>query len=207
VGEGSSRLPATPVQATLRDGTAVVARPIRPEDKALVRRGFARLSAESRYRRFMAPLTELSDEQLAFLTEVDGVDHVAWVATRADEPEEGMGVGRWVRMSEDPTVAEAALTVIDEYQGRGLGTFLVGLLAASARAAGVTMFRAYVLEENVRMRELLDELGARSEHDSPGLVRIDVPLEPEMLPDSAAGRILRAVAARALSPVAPRLIM
>jgi GNAT superfamily N-acetyltransferase len=195
------------VETVLRDGTPVLARPIRPDDKQLLRDGFERLSEESRYRRFMAPVNELGDEQLRYLTEVDGVDHVAWVAVRSDRPDEGVGVARFVRVQGEPEVAEAAVTVVDEYQGRGVGTLLLGLLAAAARSAGIRAFRAYVLEQNAPMRELLEELGGHAEHDSPGLLRLDIPISVETLPDSPAGRILRAVAARLVAPIPRRLVL
>jgi GNAT superfamily N-acetyltransferase len=183
---------------TLRDGTPVLIRPVRPDDKALLADGFARLSDESRVRRFLAPVAQLSDAMLAYLTEVDGVDHFAWVAVHGDHPDLGLGVARYVRLKDEPSVAEAAITVVDEYQGRGLGTVLLGLLAARARGNGITSFRAYVLKDNAPMLDLLEEVGASARHDSPGVLAMDVPLDPEQVPDSTAGRVLRATAARLL---------
>jgi GNAT superfamily N-acetyltransferase len=193
-GPDRSALDRARFETALRDGTLVLIRPVRPEDKALLREGLARLSEESRYRRFMAPVNQLSEEQLAYLTEVDYVNHFAWVAVKAEDPREGLGVARYVRLLEEPDVAEAAVTVLDEYQGHGLGTVLLGLLAATAREAGVRAFRAYVLEENAPMRELLEQFGARTEFDSPGVLRMDVDLDPEVLPDSPAAKILKAIA-------------
>src|SRR5207248_3667603 len=126
--------------------------------------------------------------QVRYLTEIDYRDHFAWAAVRGDRPEEGIGVARFVRLVGEPSVAEAAVTVLDEYQGRGLGTLLLGLLAVAARAAGVKAFRAYVREENEPMRELLLSLGASADFDSPGVLRLDVPLDPHLLPDSPAAR-------------------
>jgi RimJ/RimL family protein N-acetyltransferase len=186
----------------LRDGTPVLVRPVRPNDKELLRQGFDRLSPASRYRRFLAPVDELSEAELRYLTEIDYVDHFAWAAVRADRPGEGIGVARYIRLKEEPEVAEAAVTVIDEYQGKGLGTLLLALLGAAAVAAGIRTFRAYVLEGNVPMRDLLETLGARTEFDSPGVVRFDVPLDPGILPESPAGNVLRAVAQHVVGPIA-----
>src|SRR5712691_6651989 len=187
-----------PVETSLRDGTPVRVRRIRPDDKELLVEGFRRLSDESRYRRFMAPVNELSDDKLVYLTELAFVGHFAWVAVRADRAGEGLGVARYVRIDGEPEVAEAAITVIDDYQGRGLGVLLLGLLAAAAWSAGITTFRAFVLEENEPMRDLLAQFGARVAYDSPGVVRIDVPLDPALLPDSPAARVLKASAAHVL---------
>ena len=196
--------PDQTVAATLRDGTAVSIRPIRPDDKGLLVDGFNRLSEESRKRRFLAPIGGLSERTLAYLTEIDYIDHFAWIASLADDPARGIGVARYVRLKEDPAIAEAAITVVDEYHGRGLGTILLGLLAAQAREAGITAFRAYVLEDNAPVRALLDELGTEAHHESPGVLVMDTPLDPDRLPDSPAGRVFRAVA-RKILPAKVRL--
>jgi RimJ/RimL family protein N-acetyltransferase len=188
-------------ETLLRDGTPVLVRPIRPEDKELLRRGFERLSEESRYRRFMTAVTELSEEQLRYLTEINYIDHFAWAAMLRDRPDEGLGVARYVRLQDEPDVAEAAITVVDDYQGKGLGTLLLGLLAVAARAADIRAFRAWVLAENTPVIDLLEQVGAQASYDEPGVIRLDVPLDPALLPDSPAARVLRAIAERVVTPV------
>jgi GNAT superfamily N-acetyltransferase len=168
-----------------------------PQDKARLVAAFERLSPESRYRRFMAPLAELTEEQLIYLTEIDYVDHFAWAALSLDEAgTPGVGASRYVRDPDDPTVAEAAVTVVDDYQGRGLGTLLLEALGAMALENGVRRFRSYALEDNRPIRELLATLGAVSEHDSPGLIRveIDLPAHAEQVRGSPLHEVLRAVA-------------
>jgi GNAT superfamily N-acetyltransferase len=193
-----STLAIEEIRTRLRDGTLVLVRPIRPEDKSLLLDGFQRLSDESRIRRFMAPIRQLSEAQLRYLTEIDYVDHFAWVALLADQPAFGIGVGRYIRLADVPDVAEVAITVVDDYQGKGLGTLLLGILTGTARIAGITKFRAFVMEDNQTMRTLMDDLGVQPRHDAPGVLVMDVPLDPERLPDSAAGRTLKAVAAQIL---------
>jgi len=191
-----------PLTAELRDGTRVLIRPIEPEDKGLLLSGFEELSEQSRYRRFLAPVPKLTEAQLTYLTEVDHDAHEALVAVDAGQPLRGLGVARYVRLQDHPEIAEAAVTVIDAYQGRGLGTLLLALLARRAVDRGVERFRAYVLEENRPMRDLLESLGADVEHgldvrhDSPGLLRMDTPLpaDPDAVLDTPAGEVLRAVA-------------
>jgi GNAT superfamily N-acetyltransferase len=199
----SHRFAIEEVRTRLRDGTPVLNRPIRPEDKALLIDGFERLSAESRLRRFLAPVDELTATQLRYLTEIDYVNHFAWVAVLASHRDFGIGVGRYIRIADEPTVAEAAITVVDDYQGRGLAILLLAMLAATARTAGIEKFRAYVLEDNVVMRGLLEGLGLEAHHDAPGVLVIDASLDPNKLPDSAPGRALRAIAAKLL-PVQAR---
>jgi GNAT superfamily N-acetyltransferase len=195
-----ARLSVDRVETPLRDGTRVVIRPIVPGDRELIRTGFQRLSEESRLRRFLAPISKLTEGQLDYLTNVDYWDHFAWVGVRADDQGVGMGVARYVRLPAEPSVAESAVTVLDEYQRRGMGTLLLGLLAAAARTAGIDHFRAYVLEENAPMRGLLAGLGAHASFDSPGVVRVDIPLDPDLMPDSPVARAVKATAAMVIPP-------
>jgi protein lysine acetyltransferase len=137
-------------------------RPIQPYDTERLAHAFDQLSPTSRYRRFLAPVKSLSDEALRGLTHVDFVDHVAWVAELVGEPGRPFAaVGRWIRSNDDPAVAEIALTVVDAYQRRGLGTALLKLLAESALPRGVRWFEATVLGENQPMQALLRAFGAR----------------------------------------------
>ena len=184
-------------EVVLQDGTRVRLRPIVPEDKGAIRAAFERLSPESRYRRFMSPMDELSDEMLASLTEIDYVDHFAWAALAIDEPgEPGIGVARYVRLKDEPAVAEAAVTIIDEYQGRGLGTFLLDALGAVALENGIRTFSGYVLEDNRAIRDVLEQVGVRFRYDSPGLIKVevDLPARAEELRGSRAEEVLRALA-------------
>lgn len=182
---------------SLRDGTRVRLRPVVPDDKQGFRDGFDRLSTASRFQRFLSPMDDLSDEMLRYLTEIDYVDHFAWVALLPDEPgEPGVGVARYVRLRDEPHVAEAAVTVVDEWQGRGLGTLLVDALGAVARENAIRTIRGYVLQENRKMREVLEAAGARIYHDSPGLLRVEVDLaaRAEQMRGTPLGATLEALA-------------
>ena len=197
-GDVLSRLSTTRVETVLRDGTPVLCRPIGPGDRQLLQQGFDDLSAESRLRRFLVPTSMLTEHDLDHLTRLDYWDHFAWGALRADGRNEGIGVARYIRLPAERHVAEAAVTILDQYQHRGLGTFLLGLLTAAALTANILTFRAFVLEENVPIRKLLEGLGSRSEFDSPGVLRMDIPLEPDLMPDTPIARALKAAAARVL---------
>ncbi len=183
----------------LRDNTQVLLRPIQPDDRERLAEGMNWLSPRSRYLRFHAPVVALSERQLRYLTEIDYADHMAWVALDLDHPERpGMGVARYVRLTEEPHVAEAAVTVLDAYAGRGLGTILLGLLARTAQRNGITVFRNYVLAENAAMLEVFDHLGAQRSLDEDGVWRVDlrIPGEGESLPETPAGRAFREMARR-----------
>ena len=120
-------------------------RPIAPEDRPLVGASFERLGKESRYRRFFTTKNELSATELDYLVDVDHHDHEAIVAIDPSSGE-GLGVGRYVRSGEDPELAEVAVTVADDWQGRGLGRALLDRLTtvrgARACAASAPWSRA-----------------------------------------------------------------
>jgi GNAT superfamily N-acetyltransferase len=145
-------------EVRLSDGATVIVRPIRPSDRDLLLDGFERLSAKSRYKRFLAPMDDLSEPLLRHLTEVDHHDHEA---IGAIDPATGHGIGiaRYVRHPDRPDAAEAAVTVADDWQGRGLGTVLLGELADRARIAGIRVFTATVLVANHEMLEVLEPVG------------------------------------------------
>ena len=177
--------------AHLRDGTEVVLRAVRPDDKALLRDGFERLSPESRYLRFHGVKTELSDAELRYLTEVDGVRH--W-ALGALVDGRGAGIARLVQLDGEPGVAEAAITVSDDMQGRGLGTLLFQQLMAAAAERGVRKIRCLVLGSNHAMQDLLKHVGGDDAHAhvEAGVVTVDIDLP-------AAYEVLRLAAAGTLS--------
>jgi GNAT superfamily N-acetyltransferase len=165
----------------LPDGARVVLRHIRPSDAAELRRVFERLSPESRYRRFFGGVSELSDAALRYLTDVDGVDHVALVATGESpdlKAEPGLGVARFVRLPGEPAVAEAAVTVVDDAQRKGLGRLLATSLADAARERGIHTFRADVLADNEPMVAFMREAGARAHGTVDGVTTFDIPLHP-----------------------------
>jgi len=147
----------------LRDGTPVRLRPIGPADRARLAAGFTKLSPDSRYRRFFTAMPTLPDSMLDRLVATDAHNHVAIGAEVAGDdaaPAEGLGVARFIRLADAPDVAEIAVAVIDEYQGRGLGHLLLEALVEAARASGIKRFRASVQADNTRVRSLLDDIGA-----------------------------------------------
>lgn len=164
-------------QVTLQDGQKASLRLIRPSDKEALREGMKRLSSESRFRRFLESRKELSDKELAYLTELDEQQHLAIVAYRTHEPEEGMAVARFIRL-EDPEVAEAAVVVVDAYQHLGLGGALTKALVRAALERGIKRFRVSVLEDNVAILQLIESFSSDPIMKAEGgLLSIDCPLE------------------------------
>src|SRR5438552_8056106 len=132
----------------LRDGTQLLVRHVRPSDKELIAKAWSVLSEESQRRRFLAPKPRLTTSDLRYLTEIDGVNHVALIALRADNWDRVVAVGRFVRLLQDPATAEVAVTVADNMQHKGVGRQLSLLLADEARELGIERFSASILADN-----------------------------------------------------------
>jgi RimJ/RimL family protein N-acetyltransferase len=154
----------------LRDGTLLLVRHIRPTDKAIIAKGWELLSETSQRRRFLAPKPYLTASDLRYLTEVDGQNHVALIALRADDWNRLVAVGRFVRLPDDPETAEVAVTVGDPMQGRGAGRQLGLLLADAARERGIKRFSASILSDNEPALRLMRTMSKRLEwHDENGV--------------------------------------
>jgi protein lysine acetyltransferase len=158
----------TPIPVRVRDGTELFLRPVLPGDAERVAEGRVEFSPETLYRRFLsvrAPTAAL----LAYLCEVDYIDHFVWVVTDGiDGPV--VADARFIRDIDDPASAEIAITVADTYQGRGIGTLLLGALTIAARADEIERFHALVLSDNAAMRALADKFDVRWECEEPGVV-------------------------------------
>jgi RimJ/RimL family protein N-acetyltransferase len=146
--------------AVLRDGSRVLIRPVQSADAPLLADGFDRLSATSRWMRFLTPKKELSPAELRFLTDLDHHDHEALGALDHRDGR-GVGVARFVRQADDPWGADVAVTIVDEWQGRGLGTELLARLSDRAREENIRRFTALVAAENVAVGGLLRNACAR----------------------------------------------
>jgi CRP-like cAMP-binding protein len=170
----------TPIPVRVRDGTELYLRPVLPGDNARTLHGPVKFSSETLYRRFQSarrPSTAL----MAYLFEVDYVDHFVWVMT--DGPHGPVVAdARFVRDPNDPTSAEVAFIVGDEYQGRGIGTVLMDALAVAAESDGVHRFSARVLMDNFAMRKIMNRYGACWHRDDLGVVatEIDVPAPDQL---------------------------
>ncbi len=190
----------TPIPVRARDGTELLLRPVLPGDSVRTTSSHVEFSADTLYRRFMTarrPSKALMD----YLFEVDYVDHFVWVIT--DQDDLVVADARFVRDMADRSVAEIAFIVGDDYQHKGLGSFLMKALSVAAGEAGVQKFTARVLSDNLAMRRILNSYGAVWEREDLGVVttQIDVPDRglvrlPKPLIEDIAGmarKVIRAV--------------
>jgi GNAT superfamily N-acetyltransferase len=124
---------------------AVATRPVQPDDDALFRRLWPRLSSDTVYRRFHSPLHGLPPETVQRLVTVD---HDRREAVAAVVGGEVVGVARYDRSTADPTTAEFAILVEDTWQGAGLGRQLLTELVELASTRGVATLTATVQRDN-----------------------------------------------------------
>jgi RimJ/RimL family protein N-acetyltransferase len=175
----------------LRGGRQAVARPVQPDDKARLADAVRRLSRESRYRRFFRPLDELREDELAYLTEIDHHDHEALVALDP-ATDEALGVARYVRLPADPTRAEAAVAVVDDWQGRGFGPGAARAARDRAREEKIERFVALVQADNRRATAVLSSLGPTDSALEGGEVGLDIELPPPVGIGARLAKALRA---------------
>jgi protein lysine acetyltransferase len=174
----------TPIPVEMRDGTVLHLRPVLPGDNERTANGPVEFSGETLYRRFQS-VRSPTKSLMAYLFEVDYLEHFVFVLT--DGPDGPVVAdARFVRDEHDPVEAEVAFIVGDAYQGRGIGTFLMGAISVAAGYDGVRRFTARVLSDNQPMRAILDRFGATWRRDDLGVVVtvIDVP-QPRDLPFSS----------------------
>jgi len=180
---------AEPQVVTLRDGSRVIIRAIRPDDAPRLQALYRRLSPESIFFRFLGQARELSDRQAQRLATVDYEGQMAWVATPGEaledeDPEaEIIGVARYARLPEEAgpgAVAEAAVVVEDRWQRRGLGTMLLQRLADYARTHGIDAFQATVHQANTQILRFVRRSGLPTQNQiDGGLWEIRVSLKEE----------------------------
>ena len=168
----------------LADGTRLLLRPLSTDDRAGLAALFARLTPESRYRRFLSPKRELTPRELTYFTDIDHLHHEAFAAV---DRRDGsiVGVGRYVHDADRAGVATVAVEVADELQGMGIGTALARRVVRRARANGFALLTATTLWENRPARALLRRLEFHARGSDGGV--IDLALELNSTPGGVAG--------------------
>ena len=179
--------PVQSVTVALRDGSKVVIRQVHREDAPLLAEGFARFSTESRRLRFLTEKARLTEAELRYFTQIDHHDHEA-IGAVDEATGRALGIARYIRDTEDPEVAEIAVAVIDDWQGRGLGTELVTRLMARAREEGIHRFNALVAVDNEVMVNLLHDLGGELRAAPNGAGAVDYELTPA--PEGGGGEVV-----------------
>ena len=188
----------------LADGSTMHVRPIAPGDGDALLAFHGRQSRESVYFRYFSPRPHLSDEDIRHLTNVDGIDRMAFVAERDDEL---LGVARYDRYPDRP-VAEVAFFTDDRMSGKGIATLLLEYLAAYGREIGIGRFEATVLPSNRRMVRVFQAAGyGASSAYADGVIEVTFDIEPsEEAAQAMAERARRAERQSVVRLLEPRAV-
>ena len=144
----------------LRNGERIVIRALRPQDRDDLMAAVDRISSDSLYRRFFAVRRHFTETEESFYLNVDFVSQVALIAV-ADANGQPIIIGGGRYVVGEPGQAEVAFTVVDKYQGRGVGAALLRHLAMIARQAGLRELVAYVLPDNRAMLKVFEKSGLK----------------------------------------------
>jgi RimJ/RimL family protein N-acetyltransferase len=160
--------------------TDLIVRPVTRADRARVAEVFARLGRESRYQRFLHPKPHLSDAELDWFSDVDGVTHDALAAV---DPSDGSfaGIARYAVLDDRVMSADLTFSVIDAWQGRGVATMLLGELLPRAAANGIERFVALTLRDNAPARALLARYGFHKVDTTHGVAELHLALRDSLL--------------------------
>ena len=165
-------------EAILRDGSAIVIRPLATGDITAITTWFEGLGPNTRYARFLGFIDRLDDRWLSLLTQVDHREHEALTAVTAEGAT--IGIARYIRLP-GSGAAEVAIAVADLWTGRGIASLLLERIAAQARAAGIDRLIALCLSSNEAMLHLFTKLGPTSiisPPDDAGAVEVQIDLGP-----------------------------
>jgi ribosomal protein S18 acetylase RimI-like enzyme len=161
----------------LADGTIIDTGFVCPENAEFLGRGYKKLSCKTKMFRFHYSKNKLSNYEKDYLVNVDNYDHLAIGAVDLDKSYDvGIALIRYIRDKTDPTKAEVALTVIDEYQNRGIGTLLYNEMLEYAFKNGIKLLLNCVMKENTTMLNILEKFGGEIKDSSGNHYRIEVKL-------------------------------
>lgn len=147
------------VHEVLRNGERIEIRALRHDDRDALTAAVENASDQLIHRRFFGPRRQFTEQEISNFVDVDFVNHVALVAVtdEAGQQPQIVGGGRYIVVQ--PGEAEVAFTVIDRFQGQGLGTILLKHISMLARDAGLHALIAEVLSENIPMLKVFRNCG------------------------------------------------
>lgn len=157
----------------LANGLNVALRDLDPEDGPAIAAGFAQLSEDTRFKRFLTGTRRLTGPVLRSIVDVDGVDRVALVLVwpRTSQDDVLLGEGGFIRDADDPTLAEASVIIADDVQGMGAGRLMLRALADDALNQGVTKFLATMSPSNEAALAMMRSVGEIVDDEYDGAAR------------------------------------
>ena len=191
------------LEIELRDGPPVIVRPLIPEDRPELAEAYRRLSPEARYNRFWTHTGEVvGDKMLDRVLLQNPQTHVTWTVLDPTREFSPLGGAIWWRETNHSADAEISLIVLDDDQGRGIGTLLLALMWLTAFRAGAESMTGYVLAENRQAAGWMRDCGGRGEWDGYKLIYRWNLNDLDVLPETRAAAELAAWLAR----LAPKIL-
>jgi acetyltransferase len=165
----------------IRGDRRVLVRPVLPQDEELTSAFFSELPARARYHRFMAPTPSLPAELVKRFTSIDYASHLALVAEVFTHGHETVVAEARYACGAQPTIAEIAVAVAEAWQGRGLGSLLLGKLICHAANAGIGRLVGQTLADNEAMLHLARKAGfaLTPSREDRGVVLLEKALDAE----------------------------
>lgn len=160
----------------LKDQTCVELRLVGPQDRKRYLKGFSRISARTNINRFHTFKTGFTEKELRYLLDIDNVHHLAIGAINCNRNDMGIGIARYISQADNPARAEAAIVVIDEYQGKGLGKLLYRELMDRALENGIVTLSNTVMKDNRAMLHLLEQMGAQQISENEQVYELELQL-------------------------------
>ncbi len=165
----------------LNHDLSVFIRLFRPSDINQILIGFEKLSERSRYKRFLNPVRKLPEKSMVELLSVDNVSNMAVCAgVIGTGGWEGAGIARFSRAPDEPGTAEVGLTVIDKYQGNGIGSLLFDTLIQNARDRGIRYLSGSLLTDNTSMIRILRHHSIQSRLEEGPSIRFTMAIDRVM---------------------------
>lgn len=183
-----------PILIPESDGASLMIREVVPGDRRLLELGFSHLSQRSRYFRFLAAHPKLTADDIARFTAANSEDHVAIGALcMQGHQSDPVGIARFIRLADRESAAEFAITIVDRYQGRGIGSTLLGVLAKFGRRVGLSEFIGLVHVDNELMLRMLEQLGGHQTAVGRDEVEVSLKLfeDGDFYPETSVGRRVR----------------
>ncbi len=191
------------LELVLSDGTPVIARSLVAEDRTQLAEAYRRLSPEARYNRFWTHTGEVMGERmLDRLLHQDPAAHMTWAVLDPSRVFSPLGAASWWRETQRPTEVEVSFLVLDEEQGRGIGTLLLAIMWLTAFHGGAETMVGHVLTENRQAARWLHHCGASGDWDGYKLSYRWSLSDLEVLPETPAATDL----AQWLAMLAPKIL-
>ena len=179
----------------IKDNTYICFKTLGKDDREKFIAAFKRLSQKTVYQRFFGFMKELTDKQVEDFLNTDKKDHLAWAAFDIiGDDTIGIGVGRFKRSEINPNEAELALTVLDEYQDKGIGSVLLAIMYYLASILEINILTGIILSDNFMLIRRFKELGAKMDRiGNEYEMRLPIYKDFDALPNTKYSRIIKTI--------------